>query len=225
MRVRATPTRASARTRRPQGPNGPVACPTNNSSQRRALRVRRRLLLPEGHAGPRHDQRRADDGVLGRQPVFRRTGSRTVTWTSTALDYQCRSPGRTAPGTIRPRSSTPGRSRPTGKPYPQIQFETNVGGVGDPLRHRDRRGLHRRRRIGSKFYPFWSLSPHVLGARVAPAPGACGTSGTSCRIPSKTFGKDAQYGTPNVARFAGTSTSAVHANPEFTGGCQSLADR
>jgi hypothetical protein len=35
----------------------------------------------------------------------------------------------------------------------------------------------------------------------------------------ETFGKDAQYGVPNVARFAGTSTSPVQTNPEFTGAC------
>ena len=37
---------------------------------------------------------------------------------------------------------------------------------------------------------------------------------------NQTFGKDAQYGTPNVARFAGTSTSVVLPNPQFTGGCK-----
>jgi hypothetical protein len=35
-----------------------------------------------------------------------------------------------------------------------------------------------------------------------------------------TFGKDAQYGTPNVARFAGTIISAVQPNPQFTGSCK-----
>ena len=38
--------------------------------QRRELRVRRRLVLPEGHRHG-HGQRRAGDGVLGRQPVLR----------------------------------------------------------------------------------------------------------------------------------------------------------
>ena len=105
-----------------------------------------------------------------------------------------------------------------GKQYPQIQFETNVGasealcntttGVGCTVAP-----------AGSKFYPFWSLSLH-------PAP--FGADTTACAwnfgnvLPNtfKTFGKDAQYGTPNVARFAGTSTSAVLPNPQFTGGCR-----
>jgi hypothetical protein len=34
-----------------------------------------------------------------------------------------------------------------------------------------------------------------------------------------TFGKDAQYGTPNLARFGGTIISAVQPNPQFTGSC------
>jgi len=105
----------------------------------------------------------------------------------------------------------------SGKPYPQIQFETNVGaseilcdtasGAGCTVPPQ-----------GSKFYPFWSLSPQ---------PSALGSHQTSCVwnfgnvIPKtfQTFGKDAQYGTPNVARFAGTSTSAVQANPQFSGVC------
>jgi hypothetical protein len=37
---------------------------------------------------------------------------------------------------------------------------------------------------------------------------------------TQTFGKDAQYGTPNVARFAGTIISAVQNNPQFKGGCK-----
>ena len=107
-----------------------------------------------------------------------------------------------------------------GKPYPQIQFETNVGaseilcdtatGSGCTVPPQ-----------GSKFYPFWSLSRH-------PAPFASDRTGCAWNfgnvLPNtfKTFGKDAQYGTPDVARFAGTSTSPVQANPEFAGGCRFL---
>ena len=34
------------------------------------------------------------------------------------------------------------------------------------------------------------------------------------------FGKDAQYGTPDVARYGGTIISATLPNPEVTGGCR-----
>ena len=66
-----------------QGPNGPVACPTEQPGQRRAVRVRRRLLLPEGHAD-RAGERRADHGVSRTPTSASPTGTRTVTWTSTA---------------------------------------------------------------------------------------------------------------------------------------------
>jgi hypothetical protein len=71
---------------------------------------------------------------------------------------------------------------------------------------------------GSKFYPFWSLS-------LQPAP--LGSHQTVCEwnfgnvLPRtfKTFGKDAQYGQPDLAIFGGTSTSPVQANPQFSGAC------
>jgi hypothetical protein len=108
----------------------------------------------------------------------------------------------------------------SGKPYPQIQFETDVAaseilcntttGVGCTALP-----------IGAQFYPFWSLSPQFS---------ALGSHRTSCVwnfgnvLPRtiRTFGKDAQYGTPNVARFAGTVISPVQSNPEFTGACAGL---
>jgi uncharacterized membrane protein len=105
----------------------------------------------------------------------------------------------------------------SGKPYPQIQFESNVGaseilcdtatGAGCTVPPQ-----------GSDFYPFWSLVPphSALGSHK----NLClWTFGNVLPDTLQTFGKDAQYGTPDVARFAGTSTSPVQANPEFTGAC------
>ena len=36
-------------------------------------------------------------------------------------------------------------------------------------------------------------------------------------VTKRTFGKDAQYGVPDVARFGGTNTSPVMTNPATTG--------
>ena len=71
----------------------------------------------------------------------------------------------------------------------------------------------------AKFCPFWSLSPQF---------DALGTHTTQCvwnfgnDQPNtvKDFGKDAQYGAPNLARYGGTLISAVQANPQFSGGCK-----
>ena len=171
-------------------------------------------MLPEGHADG-HDQRLAGDG-----------GRRQANWCLAdryqngdldfdGVDYV---PNTWPNGTKNHPTAFQyaGPFQASGKPYPQIQFETNVGaseilcdtatGVGCTVLP-----------IGSKFYPFWSLSPQ---------PSALGSHQTSCVwnfgnvLPRtiQTFGKDAQYGTPNVARFAGTSISPVQPNPEFTAG-------
>ena len=105
-----------------------------------------------------------------------------------------------------------------GKPYPQIQFETDVGGVGDPLQHHDRCGLHRPAdRL--EVLPVLVAQPAALGARVARLTSCVWNFGNVLPRTFQTFGKDAQYGTPDVARFAGTLASTVQANPEVSGVC------
>jgi hypothetical protein len=42
-------------------------------------------------------------------------------------------------------------------------------------------------------------------------------------VTTQDFGKDAEYGTPDTARYGGTSTSAPIANPEFTGNCPAFS--
>jgi hypothetical protein len=198
-----------------EGPNGPVACPTNNFNSGQncefadgnCFQKGTRTALVNGvptaefSAANQCFQTRYQNGDLD----FDGLDYVPFSWPDgtgnhpTAFEYA-------------------GPFQANGKPYPRIQFETNVGaseilcntttGAGCTVPPQ-----------GSKFYPFWSLSPQ---------PAALGSLRTSCVwnfgnvLPNtfKTFGKDAQYGTPNVARFAGTSTSAVQPNPEFTDGCR-----
>jgi len=72
--------------------------------------------------------------------------------------------------------------------------------------------------IGAKFYPFWSLSFSrlALGRQTSCA----WNFGNVLPHTLQTFGKDAQYGTPDVARFAGTIISPVQPNPEFAPLCR-----
>jgi hypothetical protein len=44
--------------------------------------------------------------------------------------------------------------------------------------------------------------------------------GNDQRTTVSDFGKDAQYGTPDVARYGGTIISAPLPNPEFAGPCR-----
>jgi hypothetical protein len=108
-------------------------------------------------------------------------------------------------------------------PYPQIQFETDapasealcdIGtGVGCQVKP-----------IGAAFYPFWSLNNTQRLSGVGAPRGACvwNFGNVLPGVTNQTFGMDAQYGPPDVARFAGTDTSAVMANPAVTGNCPSF---
>ena len=84
----------------------------------------------------------AGHGDIAGQRVLTATGSRTVTWTTTA-SLTCRAPGRTAARTTRPRSSTSGRSPTGGHTYPLVQFETDVAGSENLCNTATGVGLHR----------------------------------------------------------------------------------
>lgn len=60
---------------------------------------------------------------------------------------------------------------------------------------------------------------------LAPTAGACVWNfGNDITGVTKTdFGKDAQYGTPDVARYGGTLASPVMPNPEFATGCKPIS--
>ena len=74
--------------------------------------------------------------------------------------------------------------------------------------------------ISANFYPFWSLSPLF---------GGIGAHNGRVRVelrqrlsptPCLSFGRTAQYGTPDLARYGGTLISAPAPNPQFTGRCR-----
>ncbi|MBV9367235.1 MAG: hypothetical protein JOY89_23615, partial [Solirubrobacterales bacterium] len=109
-----------------------------------------------------------------------------------------------------------------GRTYPTVQFETDVAGSENLCNVATGAGCTARP-IGSAFYPFWTLNN---SERLRPLPSPRGTCiwNFGKVIPGLTtqdFGGDAQYGTPNLARFAGTIISAPQTNPEFTGRCRS----
>jgi hypothetical protein len=197
-----------------QGPNGPVACPTNDSNSGALCEFADGSCFQKGtrtatvNGAPVTEFSAANFCLAGRfqngDLDFDGTSYQSFTWPDgtrnhpTAFDYV-------------------GPFQANGNPYPQIQFETNVGG-SENLCDIATGANCTVPPQGSKFYPFWSLSPQ-------PAP--LGSHRTVCVwnfgnvLPNtfKTFGKDAEYGTPDVARFGGTSTSAVQPNPQFTGAC------
>ena len=200
-----------------EGPNGPVACPTNDSTSGANCEFADGNCFQKGTRPVTIDGVPATESSDANQCFDNRYQNGDLDFDG--LSYQASA----WPNGTRNHPTAfeyAGPFQAGGKPYRQIQFETNVGaseilcdtatGSGCTVPPQ-----------GSKFYPFWSLSLH-------PAPFASDRTGCAWNfgnvLPNtfKTFGKDAQYGTPDVARFAGTSTSPVQANPEFAGACRFL---
>jgi hypothetical protein len=208
-----SPTTGLCQNAETQGPNGPQACPTNNPAS----------------------------GVLCEYAdgyCFQK-GSRTVlingvSTTETADANQCfadrfQNGDLDFDGLSYQSSAWPngGPNHPTaaeyagpftnGRTYPQVQFETDIGGSSFLCDTATGAGCQAPP-IGSNFYPYWSLSPKFF---------PFGSKAASCvwnfggQLPNtlENFGKDAEYGTPALNYYGGTSISPVQANPEFSGRC------
>jgi hypothetical protein len=211
-----SPTTGLCQNAETQGPNGPQACPTSNPAS----------------------------GVLCEYAdgyCFQK-GSRTVlingvSTTETADANQCfadrfQNGDLDFDGLSYQSSAWPngGPNHPTaveyagpftnGKTYPQVQFETDIGGSSFLCDTATGVGCQAPP-IGSNFYPYWSLSPKFF---------PFGSKAASCvwnfggQLPNtlENFGKDAEYGTPALNYYGGTSISPVQANPEFSGRCRSF---
>jgi len=104
-----------------------------------------------------------------------------------------------------------------GHTYPQVQFESDIGGSSNLCDVATGAGCTVPP-ISAKFYPFWSLSPlFQLGSQTA---GCVWNFGNDQPNTLADFGKDAQYGTPDVARYGGTIISAPMRNPSLSGHCK-----
>ena len=133
-------------------------------------------------------------GLVGRQPVLRRqVPERRPGLRRPVLPE--RPPGRTEARTIRRPLEYVGPFQANGQPYPQVQFETDIGGSSFLCNTATGAGCTVPP-ISASFYPYWSLS--------GPQGFALGSHQTSCvwnfgsNLPNtiENFGRDAQYGTP-----------------------------
>jgi len=103
-----------------------------------------------------------------------------------------------------------------GNPYPQVQFETDVAGSENNCDLATGIGCTAPPG-GAAFYPYWTLGRSSGGHDSAFGSGCVWNFGNT--IPGTTInnlGGTAEYGTPNVSRYAGTVISAVMANPQLS---------
>jgi len=196
-----------------QGPNGPVACPTNNAASGALCEFADGSCFQQG----------ARTTLVNGSPVtaFARSNQcYNNRFQNGDLDFEGQSYVADWPDG-NPNHPTAfqyvGPFQANGQPYPQVQFETDVGGSSNLCNVATGAGCTAPP-ISAKFYPFWSLSPqfNAMGSRTTQCVWNFGNDQPGTIVD---LGKDAQYGTPNVARYGGTIISAVQPNPQFTGRC------
>jgi hypothetical protein len=207
-----------------QGPNGPVACPTNNPASGALCEFADGYCFKQG----------ARTAFVNGVPTTEYSDANQCADTryqNGDLDFD---------GLSYLASSWPDGSanHPTafeyagpfqagGRPYPQIQFESDIGGSSALCNVTTGKGCTVPP-ISAAFYPYWSLSPVSNSWSASPVSTTLGSHRSACvwnfgkNLPStvENFGGDAQYGTPNIARYGGTIISAVQPNPEFSGACK-----
>jgi len=200
-----------------QGTTGPIACPTRNASSGQLCEFADGYCFPQGSRLVLINGRPA-------RATARVAGCFADQYQNGDLDFD---------GTPYRRGSWPNgtANEPTpvsylgpfdaaGRPYPQVQFETDIG--GSEFLCNTSTGLNcTAPPLSAAFYPYWSLGRRRnLHGVPAAARGCLWNFGAT--IPGQTvrdFGRDAQYGAPDLSYYGGTLISAVRANPQFAGRC------
>ncbi len=198
-----------------QGPNGPMACPTNNPASGSLCEFADGYCFQKGTRTALVNDVPTTEFSDANQCAASRYQNGDLDFDG--LDYIASS----WPDGTRNHPTAfeyAGPFQASGRPYPQIQFESDIGGSSALCTVSTGAGCTVPP-ISAAFYPYWSLSA---------LSNAFGSHTTACvwnfgkDLPNtiNDFGKDAQYGTPDVARYGGTIISAVQPNPEFSGGCK-----
>ncbi len=110
-----------------------------------------------------------------------------------------------------------------GNPYPKIQFETDLAGSEFLCNTSTGAGCTAPPvgPNGPTFYPFWTLGSSGTSDASSSAGCVWNIGNVIAGSTVNSFGGVAEYGTPDVARYAGTLTSPVIANPQLSTNCNS----
>ncbi len=200
-----------------EGKNGPVACPDSNFLTSTAL-----CEFADGFCQNKGTRAVTINGKAAKES-FRVPFCAQTEFQNGDLDFDGNSYVKDWPNGSKNFPQTFRYAGPftRGHTYSQIQFETDVGaseqlcnittGVGCATPP-----------IGSKFYPFWSMTNKQAISGLAKR-GKCiwNFGNYNVRhVTTATFGGSKQYGKPNLARFGGTLISKVFSNPANTKACK-----
>ncbi len=195
-----------------QGPTGPVACPTDNAASGALCEYADAFCFQQGtrtvlvNGAPATASARTNECYNNRY----QNGDLDFDGQSYVADWPNGS--KNYPTTFQ----YAGPFTAGGRTYPTVQFESDIGGSSALCDVATGAGCTVPP-ISAKFYPFWSLgSLFSLGGHTA---GCVWNFGNDQPNTLNDFGKDAQYGTPNVARYGGTIISPPQSNPTLSRSC------
>ena len=199
-----------------EGSTGPVACPDSNF-----LTSTAHCEFADGLCAPKGTRAVTINGKAAKE-TFRQTGCFQNLFQNGDVDFDGTS---YQPDWPNGSSNFPETFRYTGPfsnghAYRQVQYETDgtaseqhcniTTGVGCTVPPG-----------GANFYPFWSINQKQTINRVAGA-GVCiwNFGNDIAGVTKSDFGKDKQYGKPDVALFGGTIISKVLPNPTLAKDCK-----
>jgi len=214
-----SPTTGLCQNAETQGPNGPVACPTNDPASGALCEFADGFCFQQGSRTVMINGVTTTAYSDANQCFADRYQNGDLDFDG--LSYQASAWPNGSPN--HPTAMQYAGPFTNGKTYPQIQFESDIGGssalcdvatgVGCTVPP-----------ISADFYPYWSLSPLSSGYGSYTSLGAHTTAcvwnfGGDLPSTIENFGKDAQYGAPDLSWYGGTSISAVEPNPQISGRC------
>jgi hypothetical protein len=198
-----------------QGPDGPQACPSDNAASGDLCEYADGFCYPQGYRTVQINGVNTAEYSDANQCFADR-------YQNGDLDFDGLSYQRSAwPTSGNPDHPTPieyvGPFQGDGQAYPQVQYETDIGGSSFLCNTSTGSGCTVPP-ISANFYPYYSLSPGLF---------PLGQTQTSCvwnfggslSNTYENFGGDAEYGHPDLSWYGGTSISPVEPNPEFKGAC------
>jgi hypothetical protein len=207
-----------------EGTSEPIKCPSENILSDQECEFSDGFCLPQGNRGAIQDGHH----VVYRSPVNICLEDRSE---NGDIDYDGMSYQRTTWPDGSPNVPTSfryaGPFDQSGQPYPKVQFETDLGGSEFLCNFLD--GFNCTvPPMDARFYPFWSITNKKgqdVGHGLFPVHACTWNFGNVIKgVTTRAFGKDAEYGAPELTQYPGNSISAVLPNPELSPaqGCSPL---
>jgi hypothetical protein len=197
-----------------QGPNGPQACPTDNADSGVLCEFADGYCFPKGTRMVTIDGVRTPETSASDECFADRYQNGDLDFDGISYQsYAWPNDGPNHPSVIQYLGPFDGQ----GMPYPQVQFETDINGSAYLCNTTTGTGCVVPP-TDANFYPFYSLSRSFNGLGI-PFLTCNWNFGNSLPQTVENFGGDAEYGSPDLSWYGGTSISAPMPNPEFSGRC------